>query len=128
MFDGLTGAQFSIFTEGLPTDKIVDGNYAGNFIDDITTIRSVSGVLQRTTRDNASVMAQPAVAFGASATDFTLTGDYDGDGLDDYSIWRPSATPGASKFSVRPSAKLATPIDIPMGSDSDYPVGNARTH
>ncbi|MEO6075612.1 MAG: proprotein convertase P-domain-containing protein [Dokdonella sp.] len=128
LFNTVTGAQFSTFTQGLPTDIIIDGNYAGTFYDDITTVRAVGGVLQWTTRDSATATIQPTVAFGASSTDFALTGDYDGDGLDDYSIWRPSATVGASKFSVRPSAAPATPIDIPMGANGDYPVGNARTH
>lgn len=128
LFNGLTGTQFATFTHGLPTDVIVDGNFSGSYFDDVTICRGVGGTIQWLIRDGATGVVQSTIAFGMSATDFRLNGDYDGDGLDDVSIWRPSSTPGASKFSLRPSSAPATPIDVPMGLNGDFPIGNTRNH
>lgn len=128
IFNGLNGALASTFNFGSPTDIIVTGNHFGNALADITTARGAGGQINWTTRDTGSGIGQPSVALGSSASDFALAGDYDGDGIDDYAVWRPSATAGQSKFIVRPSASPATPIEIPFGNNGDYPVGNGRTH
>lgn len=128
LFDGLAGGQFATFALGTPTDVIVDGNFTGDFVDDMTVIRGVGGVIQWTSRNGSTGVTQATVPFGNSATDFVLTGDYDGDGLDDYSTWRPSTTPGQSKFTLRLSTAPATPIDVFFGANGDYPVANFRTH
>lgn len=127
IFDGRNGAQVSNFNFGAPTDYVVVGNHSGAYPADITTSRSVSGQIEWTTRDSAGT-GLPTVTFGASTTDYRLTGDYDGDGIDDYGYWRPSATAGASTFSIRPSSNTATTIDLPAGANGDYPVSNARVH
>ena len=80
------------------------------------------------TRDGQSGIGQPTVVLGASATDYALSGDYDGDGIDDYAVWRPSATAGQSKFIVRPSTAPATTREVFLGASGDYPVGNNRVH
>jgi len=126
--DGSNGVVVGNFNFGAPTDVIIAGNHTGDARADVTLIRGVSGNIQWTTRDSATGVEQAAVAFGASATDFGLSGDFDGDGLDDYSIWRPSATAGQSRFSVRPSATPGTPFDVFFGQNSDYPVANGRSH
>lgn len=128
IFNGLNGALAGTFNFGTPTDVIVTGNHTGSAIADVTTIRGMAGQINWTTRDGSTGIGQPSVVFGASATDFVLSGDYDGDGLDDYAVWRPSATAGQSKFIVRPSANPGTPIEIPLGQNGDFPVGNARSH
>lgn len=127
IFDGRNGAQVSNFNFGAPTDYVVVGNHSGAYPADITTSRAVSGQIEWTTRDSGGT-GLPTVTFGASATDFRLTGDYDGDGIDDYGIWRPSATAGASTFSIRPSSNTATTINLPAGANGDYPVANTRVH
>lgn len=128
LFDGLAGSQFSTFTFGAPTDTIVDGNFTGNFLDDMTLIKGVSGFIQWTSRDGATGAIQSTVAFGASATDLALTGDYDGDGLDDYATWQASAMAGQSKFTVRLSSTPGQSIEVFFGANGDYPVANSRTH
>ncbi|MEO7062655.1 MAG: hypothetical protein ABI082_02625 [Dokdonella sp.] len=128
IFNGLNGTLAQTFNFGTPTDIIITGNHSGSDVADITTFRGLSGQLSWTTRDTGSGIGQPSVLFGASATDFGLSGDYDGDGLDDYALWRPSATAGQSKFIVRPSASPGTPIEIPLGLNGDYPVANSRSH
>lgn len=128
LYNGLTGALFDTFNFGTPTDVIVVGNHTGTPRADITVFRGVAGELQWTTRDGETGVGQPTVTFGASATDYPVSGDYDGDGLDDYAFWRPSATPDMSKFSIRRSSNPGTPVDILMGQNGDYPVGNSRDH
>ena len=125
---GVNGVVVDGFNFGSPNDLIVAGNHMGNAQADITLLRGVSGNLQWTTRDSATGTAQAPVNFGASATDFVLSGDFDGDGLDDYAIWRPSATAGQSKFSIRPSLTPGVPLDVFFGQNGDYPVANGRSH
>lgn len=125
---GVNGVVVNAFNLGAPTDVIVAGNHAGNAQADLTLVRGVSGNVQWTTRDSATGTTQAPVNFGASATDFVLSGDFDGDGLDDYAVWRPSATAGQSKFSIRPSLTPDTPFDVFFGQNGDYPVANGRTH
>ena len=125
---GVNGVVVDGFNFGSPNDLIVAGNHTGNAQADITLLRGVSGNLQWTTRDSATGTAQAPVNFGASATDFVLSGDFDGDGLDDYAIWRPSATAGQSKFSIRPSLTPGVPLDVFFGQNGDYPVANGRSH
>jgi hypothetical protein len=128
IFNGTTGAQYTTFNFGTPTDVIETGNHTGSAVGDITVIRGAGGAINWTTRDGQTGTAQPLVSFGLSATDYGLTGDYDGDGLDDYAVWRPSNTPGDSKFYIRPSTSPATTIEVPLGATGDYPVGNSRSH
>ncbi|HWS25025.1 MAG TPA: hypothetical protein VN259_00500 [Xanthomonadales bacterium] len=127
-FDGTSGAQFADVNFGTPTDVIITGNHFGSTLADITVVRGVAGVLNWTTRDTATGVGQPTVAFGASATDFPLSGDFDGDGRDDYAVWRPNATPGLSKFVVRRSSSPAVPLELPFGQNGDYPVANSRSN
>ncbi len=128
IYDGTLGTIANSFNFGTPTDVIVVGNHSGNALYDITVIRGNAGNIVWTTYDMGTNTGQPAVTFGTSATDFALSGDYDGDGLDDYAVWRPSATPGASLFSIRPSATPGSPITVNFGQNGDYPVANQRTH
>ena len=125
---GINGAQFNTFLLGTPTDVIMTGNHVGSAVGDITLLRTVAGVVQWTTRDTISGVTAPAVGFGASATDFPLAGDYDGDGLDDFAVWRPSETVGESKFIIRPSLTPATTLEVFMGENGDYPPASARRH
>lgn len=128
IYDGTTGAIITNFNFGSPNEIIVLGNHAGNALGDITTIASSGGAFAWTTRDGQSGVGQPSVNLGVSSTDLVLTGDYDGDGLDDYAVWHPSATPGSSKFIVRPSSNTATTIEVPLGANGDYAVAHIRAH
>lgn len=128
IYDGTTGAIASNFNFGTPTDFVVLGNHFGSALGDITTRAVSGGMIVWTTRDGQSGVGQPSVNLGVSATDKDLSGDYDGDGLDDYAVWRPSSTPGLSKFVIRRSGNTATPLEVPLGENGDYPVANGRSH
>ena len=124
---GVNGAGVSTFNHGRPSDLIVTGNHAGDARADVMLVRGSGGNLVWSVRDAAGSLA-PDVVFGMSATDFPLSGDFDGDGRDDSAVWRPSTTPGASQFMVRPSTTPMSPFNVPMGRQGDYPVANSRTH
>ena len=128
IFDGVTGAAGANFILGTPTDIIVTGNHAGDIRADVTVTRGMAGVRQHTTRDGSTGITAAAVPFGASATDFPLSGDFDGDGIYDYAMFRPSATPGMTKFLVRPSLAPATTLEVPAGQNGDYPPANGRVN
>ncbi|HWS25811.1 MAG TPA: hypothetical protein VN259_04475, partial [Xanthomonadales bacterium] len=127
-FDGTSNFNFTDTTFGTPTDLYVTGNHAGNLRGDITVVRGVNGQLNWTTREAIAGAAQPTIMFGASATDSVLTGDYDGDGLDDYAVWRPSSMPGQSKFIIRRSTNTGVLLEVFAGEQGDYPVANSRTN
>ena len=124
-----TYTSTSVVVWGTPTDVIVPGDYDGDGITDIATIRGSGGQIQWWIRP--STTGTPAVPtpiiWGASATDFPTQGDYDGDGKTDVAIWRPSATPGASAFWARGS-NGGTTIGVAWGSNGDYPVANYNSH
>ncbi len=128
LYNGITGNQFGDFTFGTPTDVMVLGSHTGSLIGDITMTRGSLGEILWTTRDTETGIGQPSVVFGMSATDFTIAGDFDGDGIDDYAIWRRSVNPGESKFSIRRSLNPGAPFDVPFGQNGDYPIGNARSN
>lgn len=127
-YDGTTGVQFSDVNFGTPTDVYITGNHFGSALGDITLLRSSAGAFNWTTRDTGAGVGQPTVIFGTSTTDFGLTGDYDGDGLDDYAVWRPSVNAGQSKFIVRRSASPAVPFEVILGQSGDAPVAKGRNH
>ncbi len=126
--DGTNGAIVDTFNFGTPTDVIVCGNHSGSALADTTVTRSSGGNIIWETHESGSGTNLAPVNFGLSATDFRLSGDFDGDGYDDYAVWRPNATPGSSKFSIRPSATPGSPVDVPFGQNGDYPVENSRSH
>lgn len=128
LFDGVSGNQLTDFLHGTPTDVIVMGSHAGTPVADVTVIRGIAGVVNWTTRDSTTAVVTGPTPHGASATDFPLSGDFDGDGVYDYATWRPSVTPDASKFIIRRSTAPETPFEVPHGANGDYPVANSRTH
>ena len=128
VYDGVNGNPFADVNFGTPTDVIVTGNHLGSSFADITVTRVMNGQFNWFTRDTGTGAGQPGVVLGLSGSDFRLTGDYDGDGLDDYAVWRPSLNLNQSKFIVRKSTSPAVPVELVRGLDGDYPIANSRTH
>jgi len=126
IFSGVDGHMVLEFLQGLDSDFIIPGNMVGNTDYDITTRRTVGSDRQHTTRDMDTQVVQPVVLWG-TAGDVSTAGDFDGDGLDDYAVWRGSATPGMSQFLIRRSSDLGT-LAYPMGQNMDFPPAGSRVH
>ncbi len=126
LFSGMDGTLLTTFNFGLTSDFLLPGNRLGSRVTDITVRRTVDGTRRHFTRDIAGGSDGPEVIFGV-ANDSSVIGDFDGDGIDDHAVWRPSATPGASAFVIlRSTDTVSPPREVPMGASADYPVGNAR--
>jgi len=126
ILNGSNGGFLQSFSLGNSSDFLIPGNMTGNYIADVTVRRS--GVREHTTRDVFAGTTGAVVTFGVTG-DASLVGDFDGDGLQDYAVWRPSAMAGASKFVIRPSSLPANPDrEVLMGAIGDYAVGAARVH
>ncbi len=127
VYDGPTGTLVDQFTFGTPSDFIVLGNYVGNERADVMAVRTISGVRNWFARDSETGIGQPAIQWSI-AGDVRISGDFDGDGLDDVAAWHGDADPSLNQFFVRPSATPGTPITVTMGLQNDFPVAGSRTH
>jgi subtilisin-like proprotein convertase family protein len=126
IYSGVDGDMVLEFLQGLDSDFIVPGNMLGSVNTDISTRRTVGTERQYTTRDMGTQLVQPIVVWGTTG-DVSLSGDFDGDGYDDYAVWRASATPGMSQFIIRKSSDLGT-LAYPMGQNMDFPPAGSRVH
>ncbi len=136
MFTGTNGASLGTFNFGLASDFVVPGQFVGDSVTDLAVSRNAnpgSGTVKyafprdmATGAGDATTLAT-GIVFGISG-DFISQGDYDGDGIVDFAVWRSSATPGQSKFILRRSTNPGTPLDVFMGQSGDYPVNNWDVH
>ncbi|MFN7782976.1 MAG: hypothetical protein ACK5PG_09575 [Lysobacterales bacterium] len=127
LFSGMDESLLTTFNLGLNSDFLLPGNRLGTRVSDITVRRTIEGTRRHFSRDIAGGSNGAEVIFGVN-NDYSLIGDFDGDGIDDYAVWRASTTPGASAFLfLRSSEPALPPREVPMGASGDYPVGSART-
>ncbi len=136
MFSGFNGVQIANFDFGLTTDFIVPGQFVGSATPDIAVSRNANPgtgtVKYAFPRDMATGMGDATtlatgIVFGISG-DFITQGDYDGDGITDFAVWRSNATAGQSKFILRRSTNIAMPLEVFIGAAGDYPVNNWDVH
>ncbi len=91
---------------------------------------SITWAVDDDTQSNTNINPGPEVTF-ASNTDTPITGDYDGDGVDDFAVWRANTDGLGSRFIIRPSGS-ADPDNnlievIPGGATiTDLPIANSR--
>jgi hypothetical protein len=81
------------FQWGLTTDVLAPADYDGDGLTDLTVWRPSNGVWYvRRSRDNQFFTVQwgTTTVYGyGSIQDVPVAGDYDGDGLADFAVWRP---------------------------------------
>lgn len=122
-----TGQLFDTFALGSESAYVVPGNHVGFPQADVTLVQSTDGVLVWTTRDVDTGLVSAPVPFGTDS-DTPISGDYDGDGLDDHAVWHGSATPGTSAFHVRRSSNPVVPLVVPAGIAGDQVVAESRVN
>jgi hypothetical protein len=135
IFSGVDGSPLSNFTFGLATDFVIPGQFVGDAVTDIAVSRNINlgaNIKYAFTRDtatgvgNATLLAS-GIAFGLVG-DSIAQGDYDGDGIVDFAVWRPSVTAGQSKFVIRRSTNIATPLEVFQGEQGDFAVNGWDVH
>jgi hypothetical protein len=122
-FDGADVELPGFFVFGLASDLVLPGNHVGNFQADVAVRRANGGALDHYFRDAESGGSVGPISWGL-VTDFSTPGDYDGDGLDDLAVWRPST----GKFYVRKSSDTGAVFEVPLGVDGYFPVASSRVH
>lgn len=137
IFSGTNGVQIGApFDFGNSSDFIVAGHSVGSEVTDLAVSRNanpgtgtVKYFFPRDMETGAGDAANLATGIVVGAPgDFITQGDYDGDGVTDYAVWRSSATPGQSKFVIRRSTAPAPLLEVPFGQQGDYPVNNWDVH
>jgi subtilisin-like proprotein convertase family protein len=121
VYSGSSGSFLVGVPFGNNTDLINIGNTTGNDQVDINIGRNQGGDRNHYTKDGSSGAESGPIVWGLG-NDFILSGDYDGDGYDDFAYWRSSE----GKFVVRPSSNPGTPIEVNLGAQGDYPLANSR--
>lgn len=122
-FDGAGVELPGEFAFGLSSDFILPGNHVGNFQADVTVRRTVGSDRHHYIRDAVSGGTVGPIVWGVIG-DFSTPGDYDGDGLDDFAVWRPST----GTFYVRKSSDTGATFEVPLGADGNFPVAASRVH
>ncbi len=123
IFDGSTNILVDSYEFGNNTDLLIPGNYLGSDSADTNLGRSSSGDRNWYTRETGPGTEIGPYTLGTTG-DFTLSGDYDGDGYDDYAVYDTSGTP--AKIIVRPSSATSTLIEVNIGISGFYPIANSR--
>ena len=121
LYSGSSGSFILAVPFGNNTDLVNIGNTVGNVQADINVGRNQGGTRNHYTKDGESGIETGPVVWGLG-TDFMLSGDYDGDGYDDFAYFRASE----GRFVVRPSSDPGTPIEVMLGTSGDYPIANSR--
>lgn len=122
----------SNFFFGTPTDVVVPGDYDGDGKADVATVRGSGGSILWYVRTSSAIPPYNGAltgfyaGFGASATDFPVQGDYDGDGKTDVAVWRPAVDSGANYFHALGSTSGYKFYE--WGQNGDYPVANYNAH
>jgi subtilisin-like proprotein convertase family protein len=135
IFSGLDGAFLSNFNFGLATDFVIPGQFVGDAVTDIAVSRNINlgaNIKYAFTRDMATGEGNAAlfgfaIPFGLVG-DSIAQGDYDGDGIVDFAVWRASPTAGQSKFVIRRSSNVAAPLEIFQGEQGDATVNGWDVH
>jgi subtilisin-like proprotein convertase family protein len=128
VYSGLDGSGLFNFIFGVQNDFVSPGQFVGSAATDIIVARNNGGFISWTAANFADGTSEGAILFGNTATDIGTPGDYDGDGIVDFAVWRPSAAAGQSKFFVRRSTSPAVSLEVAAGQQGDVTVNAWDVH
>jgi len=121
-----TGAT-NTFQYGLNTDKFSTGDFDLDNRSDVVAIRTAGSLFNwylLKSSDSTLVFEE----YGDPATDYPITGDYDGDGRTDFAVWRSGTSPEQGFFFSRNSRSARSQSKWGQSSANltapDYPVAN----
>jgi len=129
--DGQSGMVVDTFSFGEQNDPgIMIGNFSGDNRSDITRVILSGSDIIWETRETGSGTVLPQVILGELITgfsEFAAQADYDGDGYQDYGVWRrDNAMDNNAQFIYRPSTNTSSTTTVIYGSMLEIPL--ARTH
>jgi subtilisin-like proprotein convertase family protein len=130
--DGQNGTVINTFTFGLATDPVfLMGNFSGDDRADFTRVFVVSSDVIWQTIETGTGVISAEVTWGAlvpGSSEFAASGDYDGDGYLDYTVWRrDNATPDNAQFIIRPSSNTGTTTTVIHGTLGEAPLAGAQS-
>lgn len=115
-------------TYGLSIYQVIPGDYDDDGVTDIAQGNlSGTGIIWRVLRSSSGYTLQSKIPFGTVATDFTVQGDYDGDGKLDRAVYRATGSPEDGVFRVLQSSNNMT-VTFDWGGELDNPVAFFNTH
>ncbi len=116
----VTAANLTLTTSAPPN---ANADYNGDGRTDYTVGRDVGGQIQWLTSLNGSGTTS-GIGWGASATDFLIAEDFDGDGRDDVAVWRPAGTgqPTGNAFFYILQSSTNTFQAVDFGQTGDNPA------
>ncbi|TDR20552.1 proprotein convertase P-domain-containing protein [Marinicella litoralis] len=110
VYNGTDGSLLfdSASAEFIPEAGMVPGTFLPNNLAGIaiafgTDFDEISWFVNDDTQNYNSLTPVGGSLFGIHSTDIPVTGDYDGDGIDDFAVWRPNTDGFGSRFIIRPS-------------------------
>ncbi len=110
---------------GVSTDLPLSGDWNGDGIDEIGVWRPTTGSFYLDANGNdlwdGAAGGDVIVPFGVS-TDLPLSGDWDGDGIDDIGVWRPSTGYFYLDLNGNQTWDPGTDLSAPFGLSTDLPL------
>lgn len=123
-----TGTLFDTFVLGSENAYTVPGRHLGPDTGSLTLADEVSGQWTWRTRNLGTDAVSGPFAFGQSG-DELLGGDYDGDGVDDYAVWRAAQGAAPGMFIVRRSTLPdAAPLELPATAPVRHVIATSRVN
>ncbi len=132
VFSGVDGSVLldssTIFTGGI---RQLPGNFLAPNSSGISTVFPAPSAFNFQAREEDLSAVFRGIIFGdGDGTADPITGDYDGDGLDDFGLWIPNTDNNGFRFSILPSSS-ADPqnnlIEVFVPDyGTNYPLGNSR--
>ena len=139
VYDGSTGSL--IFDSGPndgfnSNDEVIPGTFLSQSLAGISVIFNSSNIdwifniFDDQAQPNTITFISNAF-INKSANDVPVTGDYDGDGIDDFGVWRPDTDSLGNRFIIRPSGSADPDNNLievfPFNAyNSDTPLANIR--
>ncbi|MEO6393875.1 MAG: VCBS repeat-containing protein [Pyrinomonadaceae bacterium] len=112
------------FVFGNYNDVVIPGDYDGDGTTDVGLASVMVNPVAWRVRTSPSGTLLGPVSFGDPWADWTITGDYNGDGASEFTVWH---DPGQFQSLLAPLYSAPT-TDFSWGQSGDYPVAYFNAH
>ena len=138
VYDGSNGSLLFSLDENYAYYELIQilpGTFLADQLAGISIFQPISGNIFWAVDDDTYSYSIPLegqnAIFGDFTNDIPITGDYDGDGIDDFGVWRPDTDSLGNRFIIRPSGSVDPDNNLievfPFNAyNSDTPLANIR--